>query len=92
MGKSTRKPYASVTGSLSAKQDKIRAHRSERRMQNQMLKKAFEDEDLLLPHKLECAFNDVWGWSRDGKQSWRGDWQFSDRPYLRDYYIKLLRK
>jgi hypothetical protein len=68
MFRSTRRPYAAVTGTASAKQDKVLAHRGVRRTQNQALRQAQDSEDLLLPHKLECPGNNVWGWRRDGHQ------------------------
>lgn len=68
MARSYRKPYAAVTGSRSARVDKQMAARGVRRKQNQHLKTSWEDEDFLLPHRLECHHNDVWGWDRDGHQ------------------------
>lgn len=69
MGKSYRRPYSAVTGHSSAKEDKQFAARGLRRKQNTWLRdlKDFE-EDGLVPHRLECPNNDVWGWRRDGRQ------------------------
>jgi len=68
MSKSYRKPYASVTGNRSAKQDKILAHRGERRAQNYAIRTCQDWEEFLLPHKRECHWNNVYSWSRDGRQ------------------------
>jgi len=68
MSKSYRRPYASVTGNHSAKQDKILAHRGERRAQNYAIRTCQDWEEFLLPHKRECHWNNVYSWSRDGKQ------------------------
>src|SRR6266702_718839 len=69
MSKSYRQPYASVTGNRSAKQDKILAHRGERRAQNYALRVCQDWEEFLIPHKRECYWNNVYSWSRDGNQS-----------------------
>jgi len=68
MSRSTRRPYAARYGIASATQDKVRAHRGQRRAQNQALRQAQDYEDLLIPHKLECPGNNVWCWGRDGHQ------------------------
>ena len=68
MSRSYRKPYAACTGKNSAKEDKRHAARGMRRKQNQWLRNLKEFDDSLVPHRLECANNDVWGWGRDGHQ------------------------
>lgn len=68
MGKSYRRPYSSPTGVRSASWDKREAARGLRRLHNCHLKTHWAEEDLLMPHRLEAHHNDVWGWSRDGKQ------------------------
>jgi hypothetical protein len=68
MSRSYRRPYAPVTGVRSAKQDKILAHRGERRAHRDAIRTAVDFEELLLPHRLECAWNEVYSWSRDGRQ------------------------
>ena len=69
MARSYRRPYAAVTGSGSARIDKQMAAKGVRRKQNQYLKKHWDNQDFLLPHRLECHHNDVWDWGRDGHQS-----------------------
>lgn len=71
MSHSYRRPYAAVTGVRSAKQDKIMANRGVRRAQNLATKRMLHDEDVLMPHRLECAWNDVYCWGRDGSQFWQ---------------------
>jgi hypothetical protein len=39
-----------------------------RRRQNQWLRTTIEFENGVVPHKLECAWNEVYCWGRDGKQ------------------------
>ncbi|HZS43356.1 MAG TPA: hypothetical protein VFA52_04080 [Candidatus Paceibacterota bacterium] len=72
MSRSYRKPYASfVCGSNSARWDKTQAARAVRRTQNQAIKKVLSSGDwdeFLIPDRYECSHNDVWDWSRDGKQ------------------------
>ena len=57
MSRSYRKPYAAVTGTVSAKDDKIRAARGVRHVQNCYLRKILHGDLLdqfLIPHRLEC--------------------------------------
>lgn len=102
MSRSYRRPYAAVTGTASAKDDKLRAARGVRHVQNCHLRKILQGDLLdqfLLPHRLECPWNEVYSWTRDGKQRL----QFlTPRPgYLDDisgvesayrYWLKLQRK
>ena len=92
MSRSTRRPFIAVTGTASAKADKQLAHRGERRNQNRSLKVCIDFENLLLPHRLECAWNDTWVWGRDGSQSYHGDLQNSPEEDDRLWYRKLIRK
>lgn len=72
MSRSYRRPYEAVTGNRSAKEDKQLAARGMRRKQNEWLRNHPEfEENALVPHRLECAHNDVYGWGRDGKQRLR---------------------
>lgn len=72
MSKSYRKPYSAITGAHSAHDDKTVAARMVRRAQNNALRTAIANQvdwdEFLLPEVYECSHNDVWGWSRDGKQ------------------------
>lgn len=71
MSRSYRRPYAAVTGTVSAKDDKIRAARGVRHVQNCYLRKILHGDLLdqfLIPHRLECPWNEVYSWRRDGKQ------------------------
>lgn len=81
MSKSYRRPYASVTGNRSAKQDKILAHRGERRAQNYALRVCQDWEELSLPHKRECHWNNVYSWSRDGRQRLQARSQQYNNPF-----------
>lgn len=106
MSRSYRKPYAAITGTKSAKQDKILAHRGVRRAQNHALRVCQDYEELIMPHKLECAWNNNYSWGRDGKQSlhfppnpnpefspWRTEQEEIEwYDYLVKYYLKLCRK
>lgn len=89
MSRSYRRPWTSLAGTShhgSAKQDKQYAARGVRRCHQQVLSLALRTEDyenLLLPHRLECACNDVWGWGRDGRvlpglAGVRKDWYYSE--------------
>ena len=68
MSRSYRKPYCAVTGCSSAKEDKQRGARGVRRAQDQWLRKLEDHDSALAPHRLECTWNNVWCWDRDGKQ------------------------
>ena len=82
MSRSYRKPYSAITGTNSAKQDKIHAHRGERHKQNQALRNCQDWDEFLMPDKLECSGNDTWSWGRDGSQSL----QFPPEPLCRGWY------
>jgi len=92
MSRSYRRPYAAITGIASAKDDKRVAHRGVRRKQNLALKTCTDYEDLLLPHRLECAWNDTYCWGRDGAQCYYGFRRHLDDDWGRRYYQRLLRK
>ncbi len=92
MSRSFRRPYAAITGTASAKSDKQLAHRGVRRKQNLALKICAEFENLLLPHALECPWNNNYCWGREGAQSYCGSMRNRKDEYGRQYYSKLLRK
>ena len=92
MSRSYRRPYAAITGTASAKDDKRLAHRGVRRKQNLALRTCCDFETLLLPHRLECAWNNTYCWVRDGAQFlWRSPDQ-SAAVDEREHFQKLLRK
>lgn len=88
MSCSRRRPYGTCFcwGGFSSKKDKQFANRSARRKQNQTLRMTEEFEDFLLPHRYECANNDVWGWVRDGKQRYKGPGSGVWKRSLSNYY------
>ena len=92
MSRSTRRPYAAITGLSSAKWDKQMAHRGLRRKQNLHLKTCLDYDNLLLPHPLECPWNNTWCWGRDGSQRYIGWMGTSDKEYFRKWFQKVLRK
>ena len=92
MSRSYRRPFAAITGLSSAKWDKQMAHRGVRRKQNLALKTCGEFEDLLLPHRLECPWNNTYNWGRDGAQSYFGYLCNNNDGYEQKYYLKLVRK
>lgn len=70
-----KRPFIAICGSGSAKQDKLIAHRAERRAVTGVLHQAVkfaEFDEVIVPLRRECAHNDVWGWSRDGNQRYCG--------------------
>jgi len=82
MGKSYRKPYSAITGTKSAKQDKLVARRCWRRAQEQAIRDCRDWEDLVIPKRFEASFNDVWSWGRDGKQTYQGlEWAGLRNPF-----------
>ena len=72
MSRSHRRPYSAITGTGSAADDKRIARRNVRRAQNHALRAhraaELDWDKFLIPDVYECAYNDVWGWGRDGKQ------------------------
>ena len=92
MSRSYRRPYAAITGLASAKSDKQLAHRGVRRKQNHALKICTDYESVLLPHPLECHWNDTYNWGRDGAQCFLGYLCDSPEEYNRKHYQKILRK
>lgn len=92
MSRSTRRPFAAITGTASAKDDKRMAHRGVRRKQDLALKTCADYEDFLVPHRLECHWNDTYCWGRDGAQGYCGSMRYSTEEWSRNYYWKLLRK
>lgn len=108
MSHSYRKPYSAVTGH-SDPRDKRVARRNVRRVQDSAIRQFHGDwEDFVLPQRLECPYNDVWSWSRDGIQHLRYPPDYSeislryayasvfeiDRLYDKryKYYLDLCRK
>ena len=92
MSRSMRRPLAAITGFFSAKWDKQMAHRGVRRKQNLVLKTCADYENLLIPHRLECHWNDTYNWGRDGAQTYLGSMRNAQDDYSRQHYRKLLRK
>jgi hypothetical protein len=107
MSRSYRRPYSCITGAHSAKKDKILAHRGQRRVFDNYLKLRWEDEDFLMPHFRACPHNNVWGWSRDGRQRYQHyprphdptQWSFWSKEELDkhdrwsvEWYLGLTRK
>jgi hypothetical protein len=92
MSRSYRRPFAAITGIASAKDDKRMAQHGVRRKQNLALKSCFDYEDFLLPHRLECAWNDPWCWRRDGVKFDYSDWRDSEDEFHLRYHRKLMRK
>lgn len=94
MSRSYRKPYAAVTGTKSAHEDKKTAARGLRRRQNQWLSTLEDIDGALAPHRLECAHNNTYDWRRDGRQHLIfPDSRRSDRfDYIYRYWLKLQRK
>lgn len=84
MSKSYRRPYSAVCGSDSAAWDKYFAHRGVRRSQKLALKMCSDWDEFLIPHKYECSHNEVYGWSRDGNQTYRFP------PHEGDYFTDCL--
>ena len=92
MSRSSRRPFAAITGTASAKEDKRMAHRCVRRKQDLALQTCADFESLLIPHELECAWNNNYSWGRDGAQKNYSRLRFSPDESSQKYYRKLLRK
>jgi hypothetical protein len=102
MSRSYRKPYAAVTGTISAKDDKTRAARGVRHSQNHYLRTILQGnllDEILIPHRFECSSNEVYSWTRDGKKHLQFSTPRPGRPddgYWAEatyrYWLKLRRK
>ena len=94
MSRSYRKPYTAITGVRSAHHDKKTAARGMRRKQNAWLRTLEDFDRALVPHRLECAFNNTWSWSRDGGQflTFPDSRDPGDLDRARSYWLKLHRK
>jgi len=92
MSRSYRRPFAAISGTASANDDKRMAHKGVRRKQNHALKTCNDYEDLLLPHGLECSRNNNYCWGRDGSQTDHSLLRYSRDECSQKYYRKLLRK
>jgi len=69
MSKSYRKPYFTWSSVRdSAHEDKKLAARGVRRAQNHALRTCEDWDEFLIPHRLECSWNNVYSWKRDGHQ------------------------
>jgi hypothetical protein len=94
VSRSYRKPYTTVTGTKSAHNDKKIAARGLRRRQNQWLYTLNDVDGALIPHRLECAYNNTYNWGRDGRQHL----VFPDcqatacSDFMHRYWLKLHRK
>jgi hypothetical protein len=88
-----KQPFMAICGSGSAKKDKIQAHRGERAAHKRVIHKAMkeQDYDVLLPHRLECNWNEVYSWGRDGNQMYQGltsrQWSDCYRAHFDPDYI-----
>jgi hypothetical protein len=47
---------------------------------------------MLLPHFLECPWNNTYSWGRDGAQCYHSQPRDSEDQYYCKYYQRLLRK
>jgi len=83
-----------ITGVRPAHDDKKTAARGMRRKQTAWLRNLKDFDRALVPHRLECAFNNTYLWGRDGCQ-------FLTFPYSRylscadlayNRWVKLQRK
>ncbi len=92
MSRSYRRPFAAITGLASAKNDKQLAHRGVRRKQNFALKTCLDYDTLLVPHRLECHWNNTYNWACDDSQGYVGYYRNSPDEYDRKFYQKTLRK
>lgn len=103
MSRSYRKPYSSITGTGSAKSDKVAAHRGVRAAEKQAIRNLIvgntEPDEFLLPHKYECSHNETYSWGRDGKQRfqsppalWRyfTGWRYWDEEFCLNRYERAV--
>ena len=98
-------PFMAICGNGSAQQDKTIAARGVRRAHRRTLHIALHtgDFDVLLPHRLECTYNEVYSWGRDGNQMYQGLkkkdrndpnswWNDNDGTWPPQWYVRMMRK
>jgi hypothetical protein len=88
MSRSYRKPYTSITGA-SAHNDKRWANRSVRRSVRNAIHQAVDFEEIDIPHRYECPYNDVWGWSRDGRQFYVSQYERPGKPQAEPIEVSI---
>jgi hypothetical protein len=89
MSRSRKKnPFMAICGNGSAKKDKTQAHRGERAAHKRAIHKAMkeQDYDVLLPHKHECSWNEVYSWGRDGNQMYQVPSRYSWNKYCMAHF------
>jgi hypothetical protein len=95
-------PFQAICGGGSAKHDKRLANRGVRRAHRKVLHQMLVEKeyDLLMPHRLECAWNEVYSWGRDGNQIYQELNGMTWEMYLNghyetwppQWYVKMMRK
>lgn len=83
-------PFMAICGGGSAQYDKTLAARGVRRAQRQAIHNTLHigEYDVVIPHRLECAFNEVYSWGRDGNQMYWRPSEYHDK----EWFTKMLRK
>jgi hypothetical protein len=87
MSRSYRRPFAAIYSRACGKSDKQLAHRGVRRKQNLAIKICLNYDTLLVPHRLECHWNDTYD-----SQGYIGYYRNSPEADNRKFYQKTLRK
>jgi len=92
MSRSYRRPFAAIYSRACGKSDKQLAHRGVRRKQNLAIEICLNYDTLLVPHRLECHWNDTYNWARDDSQGYIGYYRNSPEANNRKFYERNLRK
>ena len=92
MSRSYRRPFAAIYSRARGKSDKQLAHRGVRRKQDLAIRICLDYDTFLVPHRLECHWNDTYNWGRDGAQCYIEWMRDSREPFFRRWYQKILRK
>jgi hypothetical protein len=92
-----RRPFMAICGNGSAKQDKVLAHRGERRAVQRAIHNARKQdfEDFICPLRRECCHNNTYDWGRDGKQTYQRPRTIGHdgiEYQYKDWFVRMMRK
>ena len=92
MSRSYRRSFAAIYSRASGKSDKQLAHRGVRRKQNNAIRTCLDYDTFLVPHRLECHWNDPYNWECDDSLGYVGYYRNSPEADNRKFYQRTLRK
>lgn len=92
MSRSYRAPFSTIWGKAAHKGDKRLASSGVRRKQNHWLRTEADFDAAVIPHKLECHWNDRWDWASDGGNVYRTPPSLADFFWRGDFDLNSFRR